>query len=342
MRRRNNQKYIETLIVDGDALLKRAFFGAKNVFNEKKEHIGGLYQFLNILRKTLSQKYYDKVIVFWDGRYGNLSRRKIYPNYKTNRKKSKNYDSESFLRQKLRTQQYLEELYVRQYIHKDVEADDLIAQYCLSKKENEIITIYTSDRDIVQLVKENIKVFLLDRKEYVKEDTVLTTRELQYIPSNVCLIKILIGDSSDNILGIKGLSPKRLGEIMPELKTRKVSLQEIKDIEYDGDNWRVTKVLNNIKTGTSNGGVFGDELYEINDKIINLEKPFINEDARKNVKDLVNLKLDPSGRDYKNVIKMMIEDGLVNVIPASYEDQSEFLIPFITLKNNETKNGKSK
>ena len=342
MRRRNNQKYIETLIVDGDALLKRAFFGAKNVFNEKKEHIGGLYQFLNILRKTLSQKYYNKVIVFWDGRYGNLSRRKIYPNYKTNRKKSKNYDSESFLRQKLRTQQYLEELYVRQYIHKDVEADDLIAQYCLSKKENEIITIYTSDRDIVQLVKENIKVFLLDKKEYVEEDTVLTTRELQYIPTNVCLVKILIGDSSDNILGIKGLSPKRLGEIMPELKTRKVSLQEIKDIEYDGDNWRVTNVLNNIKTGTSNGGVFGDELYEINDKIINLEKPFINEDARKNVKDLVNLKLDPSGRDYKNVIKMMIEDGVVNVIPASYEDQSEFLIPFITLKNNETKNGKSK
>ena len=60
------------------------------------------------------------------------------------------------------------------------------------------------------------------------------------------------------------------------------------------------------------------------------------------MKDLVNLKLDPSGRDYKNVIKMMIEDGVVNVIPASYEDQSEFLIPFITLKNNETKNGKSK
>ena len=37
---------------------------------------------------------------------------------------------------------------------------------------------------------------------------------------------------------------------------------------------------------------------------------------------------------------MMIEDGIVNVIPASYEDQSEFLIPFITLKKNETKNGK--
>ena len=64
--------------------------------------------------------------------------------------------------------------------------------------------------------------------------------------------------------------------------------------------------------------------------------------GERKLSDLVNLKLDPSGRDYKNVIKMMIEDGVVNVIPASYEDQSEFLIPFITLKNNETKNGKSK
>ena len=106
MRRRNNQKKIETLIVDGDALLKRAFFGAKNVYNENKDHIGGLFQFLNILRKTLSQKHYNKVVVFWDGQYGNLTRRKIYPNYKINRKKSKNYDAQAFLRQKLRTQQY--------------------------------------------------------------------------------------------------------------------------------------------------------------------------------------------------------------------------------------------
>jgi 5'-3' exonuclease len=342
LRRRNNQKNLETLVVDGDALLKRSFFGAKNVFNEKKEHIGGLYQFINILRKTLSEKYYNKVVVFWDGVNGNLARRKIYPNYKTNRKKSSNYDSDAFLRQKLRTQQYLEELYIRQYVHEDTEADDLIAEYCINKKEKEIITIYTADRDLVQLINEKVRVFLLDKKELVTEDTVLVTRELEYLPKNVCLIKILLGDASDNILGIKGLSPKRLGEISPELKSRKVNLQEIKDIEYDGDNWRVRNVLNNIKTGTSNGGVFGDELYEINNKIISLEEPFIDEDIRKDVKDLVNLNLDPSGRDYKNVIKMMIEDGLVNVIPASYEDQSEFLIPFITLKNNETKNGKDK
>ena len=141
-------------------------------------------------------------------------------------------------------------------------------------------------------------------------------------------------------MGIKGLSPKRLGELVPDLKTRKVELKEIKQLEYEGDNWRITNVLNNIKTGTSNGGVFGDELYHINKKIINLKEPLINKGARKNVENLVNLELDPSGRNYKNVIKMMIEDGIVNVIPASYEDQSEFLIPFITLKNNETKNGK--
>ena len=344
MRRRNNQKKLETLVVDGDALLKRAFFGAKNVFNKEKEHIGGLFQFLNMLRKTLSEKYYNKVVVFWDGQYGNQSRRKIYPNYKTNRKKSSNYDSKSFLRQKVRTQQYLEELYVRQHVDQNTEADDLIAHYCINKKQNEIITIYTADRDLLQLVEENVKVFLMDKKEIVNQKTVITTRELEYLPINVCLVKILIGDSSDNILGIKGLSPKRLGELVPELKTRKVELEEIKKLEYEGDNWRVTKVLNNIKTGTSNGGVFGDELYEINEKIINLKKPFINEGARKSVEDLVNLNLDPTGRDYKNVIRMMIEDGITNVIPASYEDQSEFLIPFITLKNNENKNenGKNK
>ena len=107
---------------------------------------------------------------------------------------------------------------MRQYVDKDTEADDLIAYYCLNRKENEIITIYTADRDIVQLVNEGVYVYLIDKKELVKENTVLTTRELDYLPNNVCLVKMLIGDSSDNILGIKGLSPKRLGELMPDLK----------------------------------------------------------------------------------------------------------------------------
>ena len=190
----------------------------------------------------------------------------------------------------------------------------------------------------MQLVNETVFVYLLDKKEIVTEDTVITTRELNYLPKNVCLVKVLIGDSSDNILGIKGLSPKRLGIIVSGLDERKVTLEEIKSIEYEGSDWRSKNAINNIKTGTSSVGVFGDELYEINNKIINLAEPFIDNEARKSVEDLVNLSLDPTGRDYKNVIRMMIDDGLVNVIPASYEDQSEFLIPFISLKRNEKLN----
>tara|TARA_R110000803_G_scaffold47825_8_gene99642 strand:- start:8156 stop:9172 length:1017 start_codon:yes stop_codon:yes gene_type:complete len=338
LRRRNTLTNTQTLIVDGDALLKRAFFGAKDVFNQKKEHIGGIYQFMNILRKSLSEKRYNKVVVFWDGINGNESRRKVYPNYKTNRKRGKDYDKDSFTKQKIRTQQYLEELYVRQYVQINIEADDLIAHYCLNKKDSETITIFTSDRDLVQLVNETVFVYLLDKKEIVTEDTVITTRELNYLPKNVCLVKVLIGDSSDNILGIKGLSPKRLGIIVSGLDERKVTLEEIKSIEYEGSDWRSKNAINNIKTGTSSVGVFGDELYEINNKIINLAEPFIDNEARKSVEDLVNLSLDPTGRDYKNVIRMMIDDGLVNVIPASYEDQSEFLIPFISLKRNEKLN----
>ena len=297
MRRRNTLTNTQTLIVDGDALLKRAFFGAKDVFNQKKEHIGGIYQFMNILRKSLSEKRYNKVVVFWDGINGNESRRKVYPNYKTNRKRGKDYDKDSFTKQKIRTQQYLEELYVRQYVQINIEADDLIAHYCLNKKDSETITIFTSDRDLVQLVNETVFVYLLDKKEIVTEDTVITTRELNYLPKNVCLVKVLIGDSSDNILGIKGLSPKRLGIIVSGLDERKVTLEEIKSIEYEGSDWRSKNAINNIKTGTSSVGVFGDELYEINNKIINLAEPFIDNEARKSVEDLVNLSLDPTGTD---------------------------------------------
>ena len=74
-----------TLIVDGNALLKLGFHGLKNLSYEDN-HIGGVFHFLNKIRIEIDQNHYEKVVVFWDGEKNYTSRRKIYENYKIRRK----------------------------------------------------------------------------------------------------------------------------------------------------------------------------------------------------------------------------------------------------------------
>ena len=121
------KKYTTTLLVDGDSLLKTAYHGAKNLYY-KENHIGGIYQFLTMLRKSLNEHKYDRVFVFWDGQFSGRLRYDIYKDYKSNRDKdfyneTPPSEPELFI-QKERVKQYLEELFIRQFEDTIIEADD--------------------------------------------------------------------------------------------------------------------------------------------------------------------------------------------------------------------------
>ena len=105
---------IRTLLVDGDNLFKIGFHGAKDVYNDGA-HVGGVFHFVNILRKFLEEHNHDKVVVFWDGDSNSSIRKGLYPQYKANRRQDMNeYKYESYLYQQARVKQYLEEIFVRQ------------------------------------------------------------------------------------------------------------------------------------------------------------------------------------------------------------------------------------
>ena len=92
----------KTLLVDGNNLLKIGFHGVKDYFN-KGEHIGGLWHFINTLRRFIDEENFSKVVVFWDGETSSSQRRLIYPKYKLHRKAPENeLKEESFNKQKQR------------------------------------------------------------------------------------------------------------------------------------------------------------------------------------------------------------------------------------------------
>ena len=90
----------KTLLVDGNNLLKIGFHGVKDYFNGT-EHVGGIWHFLNTLRRFIEDENFNKVVVFWDGETSTSQRRLIYPKYKLNRKGvTEDFKEQSFNKQK--------------------------------------------------------------------------------------------------------------------------------------------------------------------------------------------------------------------------------------------------
>ena len=206
----------KTLLVDGNNLIKIGFHGVKDFFHSGK-HIGGVWYFIDTLRKFILNENFDKVVVFWDGD-GNSSARKIlYPQYKENRKKVLlEHVESSLLEQKERVKQYLEELFIRQVVIDGNEADDLIAYYCqISTDENK--TIFSGDRDLTQLISDDVQIYLPDKKQFYKKGDKIKLGDIELPHYNVKVCKIFVGDKSDNITGIQLLGEKTLVKFFPEL-----------------------------------------------------------------------------------------------------------------------------
>jgi 5'-3' exonuclease len=240
-------------------------------------------------------------------------------------------EKNSYTYQRNRIKQYLEELYVRQGEFANCESDDCIAFYTQNSKEDKKI-IYSSDRDLAQLVKKDVSIYNPShRRLYEKNDTIEYDHEPILI-ENVKIVKILCGDPSDNIYGIKNLGIKRLISIVPEIRTTPLTVQDVRNksnllFEEDKHN----KLIQNFITGVTKLGVFGEEFFEINNKIVCLDEPILTEEARDIIKSLISENMDSEGRSYKNCMKMMMEDGIFTVLPKGDNALNKFLNPFLRL-----------
>jgi hypothetical protein len=96
----------------------------------------------------------------------------------------------------------------------------------------------------------------------------------------------------------------------------------------------------NLLTGVTKEGIFGAEFFEINKKIVILDKPLLTEEAKEGIQELIVEDLDPEGRSYKNTLRYMIEDGLFNLLPKNDGAFSKYMTPFQNLTIKEKNNNK--
>ncbi len=325
-----------TLLVDGDNLLTIGFYGVKNYFY-KGQHIGGIFHFLNTLRLSFDNYRLDKIVVFWDGEDSSRARKKIYSHYKESRKSrlKTEHEIESYQYQRSRIKQYLEEVYVRQGEYPFCETDDTIAYYCQNTPDEKKI-VYSSDGDLAQLVNDKVRLYNPShRKLYSPKDGFVYNKE-EVLIENISLVKMLCGDYSDDIAGIKGMGIKTLKTLFPEITTQPLTLDYIRyksNFLFEQD--KESKIVKNLITGVTKYGVYGDEFFDINNTIVSLDEPFLTDEAKEGVHEIINENLDPEGRSYKNTMKMMMEDGLFNVLPKSDDAWIKFLNPFLKLTRKE-------
>jgi 5'-3' exonuclease len=192
---------------------------------------------------------------------------------------------------------------------------------------------------MLQLIDEDIKIYILDLKNYVGKSNY--SMYFSHHQENSVLLKTMSGDVSDSIKGIKGLGEKTLLTFFPELNERKVNINEIIEkskvlqLERVENKQKPLKVLDNIINSVTDG-VQGDKIYEINERLVNLKKPMMTEEGINDLNELMNNTLDFSNRELKNVLAMMKEDGLENKI-GEYR-YPDFLTPFKKLIDREKKN----
>jgi 5'-3' exonuclease len=326
----------KTLLIDGNNLFTIGFHGVREFYSEGK-HIGGVFHFLNTIRLFLEKHNHDKVVVFWDGNDNSLIRKNIYPRYKENRRIAlDDHKYESYLYQRERVKDYLEEVFVRQCVVEQNEADDLIAHYThIAKDENMII--FSGDKDLTQLITDNVTLYSPVSKTYSKKGDLIHFKNIDIPHNNVYVYKVLIGDTSDNIYGITNFGEKKLKTFFPNFDKRDYTLDEVLNEAKSLFEQNKSKTLSNLISGISKSGLVGDEFFEKTGKIIDLRNPLITDEGKKMVYEIYNERLDPTDRSYKNLLKLMRDDGFFKFLPKKDDAWVDFVKPFMKLSRKEKK-----
>ncbi len=205
---------MKLLILDGNSVINRAFFGVKPLTTREGLYTHAIYGFLNILERMEKEEQPEAVCVAFD-LHGPTFRHLKYDGYKANRHGM----PEELAQQMPVMKDVLRAMNIPIYECQGWEADDVIGtvgRICSGSGWECVIV--TGDRDSLQLIDENVHVKLVISKPGQTVATLYTQEKFreEYVfePKKLVDLKALMGDSSDNIPGVAGVGPKTATELL--------------------------------------------------------------------------------------------------------------------------------
>jgi len=227
----DNDPNDKVLIIDGLNLFVRVFSVMPNL-NDDGIHVGGIVGFLRSMAYAINMIRPTRAIIVFDGKGGSSRRRKLYPEYKNKKKtkyrvnRSNDFSStedehKNMIMKLQRIVEYLETLPVTILSYDNIEADDTIGYISKQVLRNSDIVIMSTDKDFLQLANGRIKIWSPTKKKMYDEDAVLN--EYGISSYNFIWYRVLDGDKSDNIKGVKGIGLKTIQKRLPLLSENKIA-----------------------------------------------------------------------------------------------------------------------
>ena len=195
---------MKLLLIDGNSIMNRAFYGIKALSNKKGQFTNALTGFMNIWLKLVKEEAPDLAAAAFDV-HAPTFRHKMYDAYKGTRHGM----PEELQQQMPIIKELLAAMGVTVIEKEGWEADDIIGTLSRAAAEKGLdCTIMTGDRDSFQLINDSVTVRLASNKE----DIIYTPAKINEVygvtPRQMLEVKTLMGDSSDNIPGVAGIGEK--------------------------------------------------------------------------------------------------------------------------------------
>jgi DNA polymerase I len=215
------------LIVDGFNLFYQ-MFAVYKASDKNGEPVGGFVGFINNLQRLITKFTPQKVVVVFDGPSAGERRRQVFRDYKGKRARKKRYsifdhgdgdkeEVDNEQQQLISVYNALKHLPVEVYMLPFYEADDIIAYLCDKNPEYTKI-ISSNDRDYYQLINADTFVWAAQKKILYSRDIV--EAEYKVLCENFLYMRTITGDTSDKLIGVKGVGTKTLLEKLPSISTQ--------------------------------------------------------------------------------------------------------------------------
>lgn len=207
------------ILVDGNNLLFRSYYATAYNGNLMKNSNGfptnAIFGFVNMINKIILEEKPEYMLVAFDK--GKNFRHEKYKEYKDGRIKT----PEDLLLQFPYAKMVLENMGIKYLEVDNYEADDIIGTYARLADEdrNYDATIISSDKDLLQLISDDVNVKLLKQKDYILMNTDTFKEYYGVEPIKMIDLKALMGDASDNIPGVKGIGEKTAINLIKEYES---------------------------------------------------------------------------------------------------------------------------
>ncbi len=206
----HSDKQKTLFLIDGSSFLYRAYYGLRPLHTAQGEPVHAVYGFCKMIKKLIDAHAPEHMVLVWDSK-GKTTRHEMFPDYKATRQAP---PSDLFSQKEL-ILHFADMIGLHQIAQQGIEADDLMYSLAMSwRKEGGNVVLVTSDKDMGQMLQDGIGMFDTFKDAWI--DVEKYTANMGFAPTKTPFYFALVGDTSDNIPGVKGVGKKTALELVSQ------------------------------------------------------------------------------------------------------------------------------